>query len=85
MVVKPPGMNWNLGLVVHDTDGHPWIYIGFRITRAGTTERIFVKSENGSQLSAPPWTYRAVHRETLIRKFPDLAEHWIDRTAIMGD
>lgn len=69
-------MLWNLGLVVHDKDRHPWVYIGFRHTRLGTTERKFVKSEGGEGLSAPPWTYQAVHRETLIKKFPDLEALW---------
>lgn len=69
-------LSWNLGLVVHDADGAPWVYIGWRRTSVGTTERIFVKARSGPGYSAPPWTYQAVYRPTLVKKFPDLAVMW---------
>lgn len=74
-------MNWQLGLVVHDITGWPWVYIGHRVTVIPTIERIFVraKSHNGiapERLPSETWEYRAVKRETLIMKFPDLAKLW---------
>lgn len=73
-------MDWKLGLLVHDATSHPWVYVGSRTTRSRTVERVFVKCEDGERPSAPPWTYRAVNRETLVRKFPDLGTLWTEES-----
>ena len=65
-----------LGTVVHDATGHPWVYIGVRQTTVGSYEhwfRITVPTPKGA---FPDYEYRAVNRSTLIKKFPDLGEHW---------
>lgn len=75
-------MDWKLGLLVHDVAGWPWVYIGCRITSVRSYERRFVKCEAGAKLSAPPWTYQAVKRDTLVAKFPDLEKLWVEE--VMG-
>jgi hypothetical protein len=71
-------MEWKLGLLVHDDKGWPWVYIGARKTTVGTMSRHFVKCEVVSRgPSAQPWLYMAVKRDTLINKFPDLANVWV--------
>lgn len=65
-----------LGTVVHDVDGHPWVYYGYRKSTVGSYNhyfRITVPSPKGSWLN---YEYNAVNRATLIKKFPDLGEHW---------
>lgn len=65
-----------MGLVVHDIKGTAWVYLGFRITSVGSVEHRFHVGMPYPRGYGPDYEYRAVRRETLIRKFPDLAEHW---------
>lgn len=58
-----------LGDVVHDAAKHPWVYIGFEVTKAKTFRHWFVKTIKGNCFG--PWYYTASKLETIIRKFPD--------------
>ena len=67
-------IGWRLGLVVHDEAGRAWVYYGHRITSVGSIERRFILHAKGRFLPGiVPWMYHAVERETLVRRFPDLA------------
>ena len=64
-----------LGLVVHDKDGHPWVYVGYRVTTVGSVRRTFrVSMPFAGQYC--DWEYHSVKRATLINTFVDLAPHW---------
>lgn len=75
-------MDWRLGLLVHDAAGWPWVYIGAQRTQARTLSRHFVKCELDNRHTAclPPWSYMAVKRDTLVKKFPDLGKLWVEET-----
>jgi hypothetical protein len=60
-----------LGIKVHDADGQPWLYFGYRTTSIGTKDHYFIKCLTGKKI-APSWTYHASKAETLKLKFPDL-------------
>lgn len=69
-------MNWQLGLVVHDQSGCAWVYIGPRLTKSKSIERIFVKASILNGHEHGPWQYQATKWETLCSKFPDLSSHF---------
>ena len=69
-----PGFLMPLGTVVHDKDGQPWVYYGYTATRAGTGKHRFIKAMKDKWAPAP-YDYAAVKVETILKKFPDAAEH----------
>ena len=64
-----------LGLIVHDKDGHPYVYVGYSVTADGRVNRTFrVSMPFDGQWGG--WEYNSVHRATMVKRFPDLAAHW---------
>lgn len=70
MVIRP--VNIPLGTVVHDTDGDAWVYFGYKKTRVPSTRYFFRVAMPNSKRQFLDYEYNAVHRATLIKKFPDL-------------
>ena len=64
-----------LGLVIHDLEGNPWVYVGYRVTTVGSVRRTF-RVAMPTDAGFPGWDYSAVLRATLINKFPNLEPHW---------
>lgn len=68
-------MKLPLGTVVHDSEGKAWVYVGFRITTIHTRNYLFVKCLSNDYSPANlPHMYQASSEQTLLRKFPDLAD-----------
>lgn len=65
-----------LGIVVHDTTGHAWVYVGFKNTKAQNVEHVFHASLPAPKHVGLHPLFAGVHRSTLVSKFPDLPEHW---------
>lgn len=66
-----------LGLVVHDASGHPWVYVG----RHKNGNRCFTATQ---PLKTGMWEAGSIFwrktRVALVKKFPDLADHWSEDT-----
>ena len=69
----------DVGTVVDCKDGNLWVYIGPRETTVKSIEHHFVRCDNLAWVF-DYWTYKAVHRETLERKFPDILNVRADQT-----
>ena len=63
-----------LGMVVKDTEGHPWVYVGRLVTPGLRSQHIFQMSVPHKRLTYPFYQFAGVRPETLINKFPELAE-----------
>ena len=75
-VVKPPEMRIPLGTVVHDERGNEWVFVGYR-TNTQSTLLYFANARTRSVYSSAFEFYHTVHRETMLKKFPDILQHEI--------
>lgn len=71
MPIRPPEILLPLGQVVHDQSGLRYVFCGYR-TSSVSTGLAFVCGEERSLYAVRD--YHGVHRETLIRKFPDILD-----------
>lgn len=65
------GLGVKFADIVHDTDGHSWVCIGWVRNSAGIFPT-FTREQKPKMPYAPDYTYYAAYTETLIKKFPDL-------------
>lgn len=55
--------------------GRLYVYLGYRVTSAGTRSRLFVRALAAGDRTPTPWTYVASNERTMISKFPALAAY----------
>lgn len=82
--VNPP-----IGTILRCEDGYDHVFVGWRLNNAGR-EMVFVKAYRAWAYQGPwnglePFVYHASGLETLLRKFPGLAEFTLEKLALLKE
>lgn len=70
---KAPEILLKRGTRVTARDGSPWRFVGYYYSTVSTGLRFIPMA--GHRFYGADFAYRAVHKETLIRMFPDIMSH----------